>query len=96
MQVVLHVKNGELSGIDDEFPEPEGVSLTQHLDEDVGTSELAMFFLSILAGVPINLVSSWLFEKLKKRGAKTIQINKQKVSATWEDIERALNEETQR
>ena len=56
------------------------------------TAEVIMFAVTLAASVPVNLFSSWLYDKLKEH-ANTVRINGKQCDLSVEAIEEAVSDE---
>lgn len=93
------VQQSLLGGLDSNVEVPGGAVIESHsmqLHESVDATDIIILVVSFLGStalpVGVNLFSSWLYDKLKRVGAKKLRVEKREVRIEKEEIEWAVGE----
>ena len=93
MELRFAIDVDDFSCTDDDLPAPAGVSIEDAFRENLDLWGLREFTLNIILPVAASVVANWLYDKLKKHGAKSIRINRQQITVDRGKIERIIREE---
>lgn len=87
--LVFDLKQSAPDGVVVEFPPPK-------LRRSVDYQDLILATVTVALSVPTNLLSSWLFEKLKDQKRTKATVGNQEISGDEAEIRRVLKEQMER